>query len=209
MRARRVTWGLMAAVWVPVLTFAGHGFMTAFGNIEWLPEPGSTPDSPWYQFDTWQEQGELWLARTPEEKIRLCLTFAREKLAELEAMVTGNNRDAAEQAARQYRAYIEQARHLLDHELADKEPSAEDMANALLEHQYILSLVYEELPVGARAVVPRVITVAQKHYTEVSGLLPPKKKGALFFKEEEVRWSVQMATRADENGAEYREDAAR
>jgi hypothetical protein len=71
------------------------------------------------------------------------------------------------------------------------------MANALLEHQYILSVIYEELPARSRAVVPQVIAAAQERYQDVTKILPPKKKGALFFREEEVRWSVQMATRAD------------
>jgi hypothetical protein len=208
MRAWRGTIGLIAAVWTPVLTFAGHGFMTAFGNIEWLPEPGRTPDSPWYQLDTWQEEGQLLLARAPEEKIRLCLTFAREKLAELEATVASHKLNAAEQAGQRYRAYIERAWQILRGELVDKEPSVELIANALLEHQYILSILYTDLPVGARAAVPPVITVAREYYTEVADLLPPKKKGALFFKEEEVRWSVHMATRVDENGAGEGEDSS-
>lgn len=190
--------GFWASLFAPVLAFAGHGFITAFGNIEWLPEPGHTPDSAWYQLDIWQEEGQLLMTRDPEEKIRLCLTFAREKLAELEAMIMLENTAAAESAADHYRLYLERARQILDQGLADKESLAEGMANALLEHQYILSVIYEELPAGARAAVPRVISLAQQQYVDVAGSLPPKKKGALFFKEEEVRWSVQMATRADE-----------
>jgi hypothetical protein len=73
------------------------------------------------------------------------------------------------------------------------------VATALLEHQYILSVIYEELPAAARPVVLQVIGGAQERYQDVTKLLPSKKKGALFFKEEEVRWSVQMATRADED----------
>jgi hypothetical protein len=184
-------------LFAPVLALAGHGFITAFGNIEWLPEPGRTPDSAWYQLETWQEEGQLLITRAPEEKMRLCLTFAREKLAELEAMVMSENSPAAEVAADRYRVYIDRARHILDHDLAEKEPMAEAMANALLEHQYILSVIYEELPAETRAIVLRVITMGQEQYAQVSGLLSPKKKGALFFKEEEVRWSVQMATRAE------------
>jgi hypothetical protein len=42
------------------------------------------------------------------------------------------------------------------------------------------------------------MTEAHDDYQEVIRELPPKKKGSLFFKEEEVRWSVQMAARADE-----------
>lgn len=199
-------WLLIVVMWSPVVTSAGHGVLTAFGNIEWLPDPGYTPDSLWYPLDTWQEEGQLLLAPQPEEKIRLCVTFTREKLAELEAMVTANNLDAAEQAVSRYRAYLAQAGQLLGRELADRESSAELIANALLEQQYILSLIYEDLPVGVRAGVLRVLAVAQEHYAQVSSLLSPRKKGALFFKEEEVRWSVQMAMRVDESNPRTGED---
>ncbi len=196
-----VFWFMWFLLFVSRVTFAGHGFMSAFGNIEWLPEPGRAPDSAWYQLDAWQEEGKLWLARDPEAKARLCLTFAREKLAELAVMVKAENVAAAAVAADQYAAYIDRAKHILNDgiEPTMKESLADLMANALLEHQYILSVIYEELPANTRAAVPRVITVAQKHYQEITKLLPAKKKGALFFKEEEVRWSVQMATRAEES----------
>jgi len=183
----------------PIL--AGHGFMSAFGNIEWLPEPGRTPDSSWYRLDAWQEEGKLLLARDAESKARLCLTFAREKLAELEAMVKAENVAAAEIAAAQYNAYIDRTKHVITDgpEPPVKEALAEVMANALLEHQYILSVIYEELPASTRTIVPHVITTAQERYQDITKLLPAKKKGALFFKEEEVRWSVQMATRTEES----------
>jgi hypothetical protein len=186
----------------PTPAFAGHGFVSAFGNIEWLPEPGRTPDSAWYQLDAWQEEGQLLLVRGTEEKTRLCLAFAREKLAEVEAMVKAENAPAAEIAAGQYRSYLDRAQSLIaaETEPTTKETLAEMMATALLEQQYILSVIYEELPAATRPIVPQVIAVAQEHYQDIGKLLPAKKKGALFFKEEEVRWSVGMATRADEGG---------
>ena len=185
---------------VPQATWAGHGFVSAFGNIEWLPEPGRTPDSTWYSLDTWQEEGKLLLARDPEAKTRLCLSFARKKLAELEAMVKAENAAAAEIAAGGYQAYVERAQRLISDttEPAAKEALSETLANALLEHQYILSVIYTDLPAGTRAVVLRVIATAQERYQNISKQLSPKKKGALFFKEEEVRWSVEMATRTEE-----------
>ena len=67
---------------------AGHGFVTTFGDIEWLPEPGRTPDTVGYQFDSWSEAGQLWLATTARQVVDLSLGFAREKLAEAEAMLT-------------------------------------------------------------------------------------------------------------------------
>jgi hypothetical protein len=44
----------------------------------------------------------------------------------------------------------------------------------------------------------KTIAVGQERYQEIAKLLPAKKRGAFFFKEEEVRWSVEMAKRADE-----------
>jgi len=177
---------------------AGHGFASAFGNIEWLPDPGRTPDSALYRLDAVREASTLMLARTSTEKVQLCLTFAREKLAELEAMVKAENAPAAATAAERYQGYLDRAEQFVRNETNDKETLDEQMANALLEHQYILSVIYPELPVGTRAVALQTITTAHEHYQEIAKRLSPKKKGALFFKEEEVRWSVDMATRADE-----------
>ena len=195
----RIFWFLLFIPSIPSPTLAGHGFASAFSTIEWLPDPGRTPDSIWYQLDSLREESQLFFARTPTAKIPLCLTFAREKLAELEAMVKVENAMAAEAAANQYRLYIDRAQQLITNDDINKESLAENMANALLEHQYILSVVYEELPASTRSVVLQVTSEAHERYQDVTRLLPPKKKGALFFKEEEVRWSVQMAMRADEN----------
>ena len=63
-------WLMAAAAW------AGHGFMSSFGNIEWLPEPGETPDSAWYTLDGWEEESQLWRAgerRRPDPAVpELC-----------------------------------------------------------------------------------------------------------------------------------------
>jgi hypothetical protein len=183
---------------------AGHGFMTAFGNIEWLPEPGRTPDSAWYKLDAIQEEGKLLLAGDSAEKTQLCLSFAREKLAELEAMIKAENAQAAQVAADYYRAYLTRAKTLIDEqpEQTQKEMLAETMVNALLEHRYILSVDYPDLPASTRALILKVAADAGERYQEIVKLLPAKKKGALFFKEEEVRWSLQMAERADEETSE-------
>jgi hypothetical protein len=193
---------LLSCFFLPSPAFAGHGFASAFTNIEWLPEPGRTPDSALYRLDAVREEGKLLLAPTDEAKVRLCLTFAREKLAELEAMVKAEKAEAAKVAAERYRLYVDRAQQLTVESTKDKEALADLMANALLEHQYILSVIYEELPASTRSTVPEVITVAQERYQVVTKLLPPKKKGALFFKEEEVRWSVQMATRTEEESSQ-------
>ncbi len=179
---------------------AGHGFVTAFGDIEWLPDPGRTPDSAWYALEIVKEKGQLLLTRYPETKLHLCLSFAKKKLAELEAMLKGDQSQAAQIAAAWYQAYLTQAKTVLDEQTAlpQKEALAERAATALLEHQYILATIYPDLPAQNRQIVLTTAAAAGALYQEVIKLLSTKKKGAFFFKEEEVRWSLQMAARADE-----------
>ena len=191
--------GLVSCPGLSSPVFAGHGFSSSFGNIEWLPDPGRTPDSTLYRLDAAREEGQLFLARTDEAKVRLYLTFAREKLAELEAMVKAEKADAAKIATERYHLYMDRAQQLTSDSASEKETLAESMANGLLEHQYMLSVIYEELPASTRTVILQVIATAQEKYPVMTKLLSPKKKGALFFKEEEVRWSVQMATRTEES----------
>jgi hypothetical protein len=205
--ARRLCFSL-SLLWLVEITatpaLAGHGFMTAFGNIEWLPEPGRTPDSTLYKLDAAQEEGKLLLARDPGAKAQLCLTFAREKLAELEAMVKADQSAAAQTAVERYMHYLERAKQLVTEitAAAAKEAVVEAMTNALLEQQYILSVIYPDLPAAKRQVVLTTAHMAGRQYQDIVKFLPAKKKGALFFKEEEVRWSLQMAERADEEGEE-------
>ena len=193
-------------LWLSLLTalpaFAGHGFMSAFGNIEWLPDPGRTPDSAWYILDVIEEEGNLLVTRDPAIKLQLSLSFAKKKLAELEAMVKIEQQEAAQTAADRYQTYLTRVKELLDsqNEQAQKETLAESAATALLEHQYILATIYPDLPSKSRPLLLETATTAGTAYQEVIKLLPAKKKGALFFKEEEVRWSLQMAARADEEG---------
>ena len=188
--------------------FAGHGFMSAFGNVEWLPEPGCTPDSAWYQLDTWYEEGQLWLAATPQETLQLSLAFAGEKLAEAETMLTIQNAAAARIATDQYWYYIDRAEQAIAPRAGEQEEQGqgnvelvERLVTDLLEHQYILTIIYTELPKlppESRSVLREVFTTAQKRYATIADRLPRKTRGALFFKEEEVRWSIEMAIRTDE-----------
>src|SRR5262249_52626895 len=118
----------------------GHGFISAFGNIQWLPAPDRTPDSTWHSLKVVSELGRLLLTRDPETKLRLYLSFAKEKLAELEAMVKSEQGQAARMAADWRQTYLERAKELLDSQPDQdrKEVLAESMAAALLEQQYIL-----------------------------------------------------------------------
>ena len=195
---------LFLFVWSPA--FAGHGFVTTFGNIEWLPEPGRTPDNAWYQLDSWYETGQLWLATTARQTVDLSLGFAREKLAEAEVMLIAQDTTAAQVALDQYWYYIDRAEQAIP-KAADGQADEQDEATTalletlttnLLEHQYILTIIHTDLSVESRSILREVFTTAQRRYPRIADRLPRKKRGPLFFKEEEVRWSIEMAIREDE-----------
>lgn len=183
--------------------FAGHGMMTAFGNVEWLPEPGRTPDQAGYVLDAWYEGGRLWLAATSSQVVERALGFAREKLAETEAMIMAENVAAARVAVEHYWRYVARAEQAALSASPSRTESGADVlvevvAVALLEQQYILTVLYPDLPVTSRSVIRDLLHQAQRRYEAVAARLPRTVRGPLVFKENEVRWSIEMALRADE-----------
>ena len=189
---------LALTLWSATVT-AGHGLLNSFGDLEWLPAPGRTPDQWQYALDTWRERGELLLADTASAQLALCLGFMRDKLADVEAMVAKDRRDAATIAIERYRDYLERARVAVDSaaEGGDK-ALLENLARHLLEHQYMLSVDYPDLPVAPRALVASLIDEIALRYRELRAMMPRSQAEALFFKEEEVRWSWEMGKRAGE-----------
>ncbi|MFT4564893.1 MAG: hypothetical protein ACI9BW_004663 [Gammaproteobacteria bacterium] len=182
-------------------TFAGHGFMNSFDDIESLPDPGTTPDEIGYQVDSWQEQAQLAIASGPEERYVLALELCREKIAEIEAMVVEDNASAAKTAVDAYTRHLNTAAQELEsHSEATQVSLNLEFANTLLEHQYVLSVNYLDLPREARVLMLEAIRVADGRYRKVSSLLDRKVKESLFFKEEKVRWSTEVAEQADIQG---------
>jgi hypothetical protein len=182
-------------------TFAGHGFMNSFEDVQWLPDPGTTPDEFGYQLDLWQEQARLAIASTPKARYTLALELSREKLAEIEAMVIKQNTSAAKTAVSAYTEYLDIAERALESHSEKTRPTLNlEFAKTLLEHQYVLSVNYLDLPRDARVLILDTMRIAGSHYDNVVKLFDRKVKESLFFKEEEVRWSTELAEQADIQG---------
>ncbi len=172
--------------------------MNAFAGIEWLPPAGTTPDQLLYPLDRLQEQLELSLATDDTERLQRVQAQARERLAELEAMVRAGSRSGVTRAIREYRSTLDAASHILgatqDIELLRAH------AEEILAQRYIVSTDYQDLPRATRGLVAPMMDAAGKHYERLVTRLPRRARDALFFKEEEVRWSWDMALAADEQG---------
>ncbi|MBI2963576.1 MAG: hypothetical protein HYY35_07460, partial [Deltaproteobacteria bacterium] len=183
---------------------AGHGLATSFAAIEWLPQPGTTPDGALYFLDTWGEERELAAAGSRRAALDVSLRIAREKLAELEAMVQAANAPAARVATERYRALVGRALAAVQDAPAPRAEPREDakalarsLCQALLEHQYILSVDYETLPRGDRGLLVGVVAQADAAYRAAAPRLSQRDREPFFFKEGEVRWSVRAGMRDD------------
>jgi len=73
----------------------------AYAQDEGLPDPGLTPDSPFYFLDKWGKNIGMFFTFGNEAKARKALQYAEERLAEARAMAANNRVREMEQAANQ------------------------------------------------------------------------------------------------------------
>jgi Domain of unknown function (DUF5667) len=196
-----LAWSVVFWVCLMMQAQAGHGLMNSFAGIEWLPPVSITPADRTYRVARWWEEIRLALATTPAEKFSLTLAFARKRLAEIEGLIRADNPTAARPAITAYASHLTQASALLaSGDATEHEKQLLSFANVLLEHQYIVSTDYLDLPRESRGVLAETIKLAAKHYTDAKAQLPRRTRDSLFFKEEEVRWSWEQALGADAQG---------
>ncbi len=175
--------------------------MNSFAGIEWLPPAGITPADRSYRVARWWEEIQLALAATPAEKLSLSLSFARERLAEIEDLIRAGNSPAAHPAIAGYASHLAQASTLVASVIAvEHEAQLLSFATVLLEHQYIVSTDYLDLPRESRGALSEIMKIAAQHYSATRAQLPRRTQDSLFFKEEEVRWSWEQAQGADAQG---------
>lgn len=187
------------AIAVSARVNAGHGFMNSFADIEWLPEPGCTPDSMCYLLDTGVEHVLLLVARWRGQALSFALVTAREKLAETSAMIKAGDPDAARQAGRRYLALLDAAGEAVrDTATPARDAARAQYMNATLEHVYILTVDYVDMPLGLRHdVLQPVFDAAMAVYAGARAALDEAAQKALFFREEEIRWALEMTAQAD------------
>ena len=199
-RARTLKRALVVlALLVPGGGHAGHGFMNSFADIEWLPNPGCTPDGFCYVLDTLFEHVVLLVAAVRGNELDPALRFAREKLAETAATLKAGDADAATAAAKRYLALAGRGGASVDGMTGERAAAARRRyVDALLEHVYIMTVEYVDFPLDVRArVLTHVFDVQMALFGSARDALPEREREALFFREEEIRWSLDMKAQAD------------
>jgi len=73
---------------------------------ESLPDPGTTPDSPFYFMDKWGKQISLMFTFNAQAKTEKALRYADERMAEIDAMIAHNKIKEATRAENEYQACL-------------------------------------------------------------------------------------------------------
>jgi len=115
------------------LTFCFPGAVFAQGDEE-LPDPGITPDSPFYFLDIWGKKLGLFFAFGSEAKVQKSLQYAEERLAELNAMHAQNKAKAMIQAANEYNNCLAIATRHMEQTRANGIDTSETVALAASKH---------------------------------------------------------------------------
>ena len=139
-------------------------FLFAGGSV-WakndLPNPGITPDSPFYFLDTLGEQIELLFAFSPAAKAERATQIAAEKAAEVEAMIEENKPDAVETAATRYGELISLAAQNIGESEDRAAAVAELVAQATSIHLTVLTGLLDKVPDQARSAIENALTKSE------------------------------------------------
>ena len=144
---------LLICILVISLLFSG----TAYAQEEELPDPGITPDSPFYFFDNWGKNIGLFFAFGPEAKAQKALEYAEERLAEARAMAVRNKIREMEQAANSYDEFLAIVAERTE-EARQRGASgniSEKVALATQKHLDVLDRVKETVPKQAEETIAR------------------------------------------------------
>jgi len=116
--------------------------------VSTIPEPGLTPDSPFYFLDTLVEDVDLALTRAPEKKAKKAFAFAEEKLAETQDSVNKGKQNAAEKATKRHDKLLADTNENLGKAKAlgkDVDVLATHVAEQTLKHLAVKQRVYDKL----------------------------------------------------------------
>lgn len=200
MTRRRATALALALILPATPGQAGHGLMNTFADLAPLPAPGVTAATWYWRIERLAEALARAFAATPAMRQAQALAEARERLAELEVVAVAGAQGAVTRTLDAYARSLADAAAATGAGPRERRQLALALARALLEQHYLLSLDYLELARAARPPLAAAVAVLAAHYAELRAGLPAGIADSLFFAEEEVRWSWEMAERGHAQG---------
>ena len=176
----------------------GHGFYNSFATIEWLKSPGSTPENLFYSAEVFAEDFSLSRAKTLQARHKISLDYAEEKLAESISLFATDSLLAAARSTQLYAKYLDdsqktalQLMKIENHELI------QNLAERLLQHQYILSVEAIQLSDKSYIDATQLNQAIGVRYENIIANTSRDFQDSHFFKKEEVKWSWEASSRSD------------
>jgi len=139
----KVRMSIVSIILVTSLLLGG----TAYAQEEELPDPGITPDSPFYFFDTFGKKLGLMFTFGDEAKAQKALEYAEERLAEANAMALKNKLQKMEQAAAGYEGFMVMVQERLQAAVQQNASAniSEKVAMATQKHLAVLDRVRDRV----------------------------------------------------------------
>ena len=139
---------LISCLFITSILFSG----TACAQDEELPDPGITPDSPFYFLDKWGKSLGLVFAFGPEAKARKGLQYAEERLAEARVMAVKNRIREMTRAANDYDGFMAMVNERAEEVRRQGSPDniSEELALASTRHLTVLDRINDRVPEQAR-----------------------------------------------------------
>jgi len=149
---------LVSSLIITSLFFGG----TAYAQDEELPDPGLTPDSPFYFLDTWGKNIGMFFTFGNEAKVRKALQYAEERLAETRTMAAKNRVREMERAANDYDGFMAMVNERLEAAVQQglSDNISERVALATAKHLNILDRVKDQVPEQAREALTHARTAS-------------------------------------------------
>lgn len=134
------------------VTFCFSGTVYAQED-EVLPDPGITPDSPFYFADRWAEQLSLMFTFRGEARVQKALQYAEERLAEMDAMLARNKVRATTEAADGYNNCLAIATQAMERAREKGINTSEVVALAASKHIEVLDDSIAGAPENAQSIL--------------------------------------------------------
>lgn len=141
----------------------------ALATSDGLPNPGITPDSPFYFLDSWGESISMFFAFSDEAKADKNIAHAEEKLAEAKKMAEEGKTVAEGVAEKNYAKDIDDA--TTEAKLTGKENALQRIQEATTRHQAVMEKVLSQVPEQAKASIQKAMDKSSKGHQNATDAL--------------------------------------
>jgi len=147
---KKISIGFLISIMALMFCFSGVAYAQ---EDDGLPDPGITPDSPFYFIDKWAKQITLVFTFGHEAKAQKALQYAEERLAEVDAMLAKKKYEAATQAKNEYQHCLTYATTSMERVQVKGTDTLEKVALAVSRHVELLNEDIANAPENARMVL--------------------------------------------------------